>query len=121
MELDGARLVKVKEEVDGRPYSALLLELENACILIISEGGLRLGTLAIAIPEGAPGSPAPTSAGILGHRHVMTARLLAERVASLFGRIAIVSIRAQGSDVEVGARALAVLKKVLEEGGRGEP
>ena len=121
MELDGARLVRVKEEVDGRPYNALLLELDNACILLVSEGDLRLGTLAVAIPEGTPGFPAPISANVLGHRHVTTARLLAERMASLFGRIAIVSIRAQGSDIEVGTRALAVLKKVLEEGGRGEP
>ncbi len=121
MEVDGARLIKVEEEIDGRVYKALMLELRNACILLISEGELALGTLAVAVPGGARGPPAPTSANILGDRHALTARLLAERLASLLGRVALVSIRAGGSDLEVGSRALAVLRKVLEGRGGHEP
>lgn len=110
-------MVEAEVEVGGKLLRALLLELPNACILLICEGDLRLGTLALAMPRAPYGPPGPTSSPIIGHRHSLTARMLAERLANLVGKIALVSLRAEGPEAEVGARALEALKKVLEERG----
>ena len=107
---------RLSEEVNGERYTALLLELPNACLFFISQGELALGTLALAVPSG--GALGTTSMSILGERHALLARMLAERLAGLKGKIALVSLRAAGPEAQVGSRALAVLKKILEEGGR---
>ncbi|GEM_PF-623813 len=118
MEVDGAKLLRAEGELDGRRYVAVMLELPNACILLVSEERLALGTLALALPP-APRALAPSSAGIMGERHAMLARMLAERLAGLTGKIALVSLRAGGTEAEVGPRAIAMLKKVLEQRGSG--
>ena len=110
-----------QEEIDGQRYTAALLELPNACLLFISEGRLALGTLALAVPSSLQEKPGITSVGVLGERHVLLARVLAERLASLKGKIALVSLRAYGPEAQVGPRALAMLKKILEEGVGREP
>ena len=115
MELDGARLTKAELSLNGRRCLALLLELPNACMLFLSEGELALGTLAIATPIG---TRVPSSACVLGQRHSTLARMLAERLASARGKIAIVSLRAEGSEAEVATRAMALLKEVLGGSGR---
>jgi len=114
----GARPERHEEEIDGRRYTAVLLELPNACLLFISEGKLALGTLALAVPSQLRERPGITSVGVLGERHTLLARVLAERLAGLKGKIALVSLRAHGPETQVGPRALAMLKKVLEEAGR---
>ncbi|RLI13943.1 hypothetical protein DRO33_00250 [Candidatus Bathyarchaeota archaeon] len=115
MELDGARVSKAELELAGKRCLALMLELPNACILLLSEGRLALGTLAIAMP---PGPLTPSSTCVLGQRHSTLVRMLAERLATLKGKIALVSLRAEGPEAEVGARAIALFKEILEEGGR---
>ena len=107
--------MKAEAEVGGRSLTALMLELPNACILIVCEGGLRLGTLALALPTPPEGPSGPSSILIMGHRHPLTARMLAERLSGLVGKIALVSVRGDGSEAEVGRRALAILKQVLAE------
>jgi len=106
-----------EEEIDGRRYTAALLELPNACLLLISEGRLSLGTLALAVPSPLQERPGIPSTGVLGERHVLLARVLAERLAGLKGKIALVSLRVHGPEAQVGPRALAMLKKILEEAG----
>jgi len=121
MELDGARISRVEAELDGRSHIAIALELPNACVVFISEEGLRMGTLAIAMPPGGtPPSPGSTSAVVMGERLAFLARLLAERLASLTGKIALLSLWAEGREADVGWRAVEMLKKLLEV-NRDEP
>ncbi|HDI01124.1 MAG TPA: hypothetical protein ENF78_01660 [Candidatus Bathyarchaeota archaeon] len=122
MELNGARLVKTELSFDDKRCRALLLELPNACVLFLSEGELALGTLAIGMPITGPqvGERIPSSACVLGQRYSTLARALAERLALMSGKVALVSLRAEGPEAEVAARAMALLKEVME-GGEREP
>ena len=116
MELDGAKISRVGAELDGHPYIAILLELPNACVAFISEGRLRMGTLAIAMPPREALLPrGPTSAVVMGEKFALLTRLLAERLASSLGKISLLSLWAEGSEAEVGDRAMKMLKKLLEE------
>jgi len=120
MELNGAKISRAEAELDGRPHVAILLELSNACIALISEGRLRMGTLAIAIPPSKAPPTASTSAVVMGEKLAFLARLLAERLAALTGKIALLSLWAEGTEAEVSGRAVEMLKKLVE-GASHEP
>jgi len=113
MELDGASILKAEAELDGRSYVAILIELPNACVVFISEGRSRLGTLAVAMPSDKAHPPAPTSAVVMGERLAFLTRLLAERLASLTGKITLLSLWSGGGEAEVGVMAMEMLRKLL--------
>jgi len=116
MELNGARISKAEAELDGHLYTAVLLELPNACVAFISEGELRMGTLAIAMPPGKNHPPGSISAVVVGERFSFLTRLLAERLAISKGKITLLSLWAEGTEAEIGSRAMEMLKKLLAGG-----
>ncbi len=78
-------------EEEGKKLSGCLIKMENASILLLDEtDNIRLGTLAVGMPEF--GGKYHMSSVLLGDRNVMDAKLLAERVSSAMGGIALVSI-----------------------------
>ena len=118
MGIEGIKVVEKSLEVEGVRYRGLLLEFPNACFLFLGEEPLALGTLVLAMPPSRT-QIGPTSTAILGHKNVLMARMLAEHLAKLTGKISFLSLRIPGPEPEVGTKAMALLKEVLEErGGR---
>ncbi|HDN02114.1 MAG TPA: hypothetical protein ENF42_03975 [Candidatus Bathyarchaeota archaeon] len=90
--LSYAQIIRESIEEEGKTFLALYIELKNACVLFLSEDAERLGTLAVSIPSRIPIRRPITSSVLLGDRNALAARLLAEKLANLTGKLALVSV-----------------------------
>lgn len=108
---------------EGVPLSVRMIELNNSYIVLLSEGVENLGTLAVSIPSRREISRLPLSSVLLGERNRMIARLVAERLAALTGKIALVSVFIKTLDeAKAGRIFIRLLEKILREGEKpGEP
>ncbi len=107
------------EEVteEGIPLSARIIELKNSYIVLLSEGVENLGTLAVSIPARLEISKLPLSSVLLGERNRMVARLIAERLAALTGKLVLVSVFIRTLDeAKAGHLFIKLLEKILREG-----
>ncbi len=110
-----AKVVKEKIREGDRLFSALYLEVENAGLLLLSEGEDRLGTLAAAIPQTQKMAVPTLSSILLGDRNVITARLFAERLAGQTNKIALASVFIKSIDErEAGPILVKLFKKTLK-------
>ena len=108
----------VKEKITERDklYSALYLEVENASLILLSEGEDRLGTLAAAIPQTQKMVGPPLSSILLGDRNVVTARLFAERLAKKVNKIALASVFIKSiSEREAGPILVKLFEKTIKK------
>lgn len=93
--------------------------MDNASIILLDEReGIRLGTLAVGMPEF--GGKHHISSVLLGDRNAMEAKLLAERISAVTGGIALVSIHTEpiaglGSLAPLMKLALKLLEKTKTE------
>jgi hypothetical protein len=95
--------------------SALILQLENAVFLVISEKGYRISTMAGGIPSPSGVSEMrATSFRILGTRNILLASALAERIAHSLKKIAFVSV-ATKEEEPVQKLVLELVNKILEK------
>jgi hypothetical protein len=95
--------------------SALILQLENAVFLIISEKGYRVSTMAGGIPSPTGVSEMrATSFRILGAKNILLASALAERIAHSLKKIAFVSV-ATKEEEPVQKLVLELVNKILEK------
>ena len=107
----------IREELEDRGlfFRSLLLKMSNANLLLLSEGEDRLGTLAVAIPQPQRMVGPPTSSVLLGEKNMITARVLAERLAEITKKISLVSVYVKSlSEREVGVIMLRLFRKTLE-------
>ena len=105
---------EIKEE--GTVYSVVLLEIQNAYIFLLSEGGDRLGTLAMSLPPKPGIIGPPLSSTLLGERNAGLSRMLAERLARRLGRIVLVSIFAGAmKEKQMLHVFLSLLDRILEK------
>ncbi|UCG44912.1 MAG: hypothetical protein JSV58_05870 [Candidatus Bathyarchaeota archaeon] len=104
-----AKVTEDKIEVKNRVFSSFFLEMENAVLILLSEGENRLGTLAVAIPSASKTGNPPLSSILLGDRNVMTARSLAERFVKKMNKIILLSIFVRSMDEREVAPALLKL------------
>lgn len=84
----------VKEEIfeDDTCFLVVYIEAKNSCLAMLSEREDKLGTLALAVPN-PKGLVGPvTSQTLLGNKHSISARMLAEYIVSKKGKIAMVSV-----------------------------
>lgn len=84
----------IKEEIieqDTR-FLAVYVEAKNSCLVMLSEKEDKMGTLALAVPNPRGLVGPVTSQTLLGDRNVITARMLAEYIASKKQKIAMVSV-----------------------------
>ncbi|MEM2341205.1 MAG: proteasome assembly chaperone 4 family protein [Candidatus Bathyarchaeia archaeon] len=113
------------EEVveDGKTLLATVIELGNSYIVFLSEGEENLGTLSISIPMRPEISRLPVSSVILGERHIVSARSIAERLAAVTKKIVLVSVFVKTIDeMKVGQIFIRLLEKILKKsGGQYEP
>ena len=115
-----AKVVRERIEEDGKVFSALYLELKNACIIFLSEGEESLGTLAMSVPPRGHMVGPPLSSILIGDRNLMVARLLAERVASIIGKIVLVSVFIKTiNEMVAGPILLRLIERVMKR--RSEP
>jgi len=113
-----AKVVKEKLTERDKVFSALYLEVENACLVLLSEGEDRLGTLAVAIPQPQKMVGPPLSSVLLGDRNVLTARLFAERLAGKANKIALASVFIKSiSEREAGPILVKLFEKAIRPKG----
>jgi len=93
---------------DGRVFFLSLLDLSNAILAFFYEGSMKLGTLAIALPA-AVNAQVVTSSTLLGGKHLLSARAIAERIASIFGKMSLASVHVETSESEAIRIAVALL------------
>jgi len=111
------RVKVVQEEIEekGTLFLALRLETKNSDILLLSEGEDQLGTLAVALPQAQRMLGPPLSSVLLGDRNVIIARMLAERLATKTGKIALASVFTKTLDErEAGPVFLKLFDKVVK-------
>ncbi|MCW3997617.1 MAG: hypothetical protein NWF10_03500 [Candidatus Bathyarchaeota archaeon] len=90
--IERARVVKEEIVEQDTRFLAVYVEAKNSCLVMLSEREDKLGTLAIAVPN-PQGLVGPvTSQTLLGERNSISARMLAEYIASKKGKIAMVSV-----------------------------
>ena len=112
--LPDAEIVRETAKEDGKVFSALYLELRNACILFLSEGADSLGTVSISIPMRRRIRGPSTSSILLGDRNVVVARLLAERLSNMAGKVALVSVFTKTADeMSVAQTFLKLMERVM--------
>jgi len=110
------KIVKEKITERNKLYSALYLEVENASLILLSEGEDRLGTLAAAIPQTQKMVGPPLSSILLGDRNVVTARLFAERLAKKVNKIALASVFIKSiSEREAGPILVKLFEKTIKK------
>lgn len=110
-----AEVIRAELKEKRLSFSSLLLKMGNANFLLLSEREDRLGTLAVAIPQPQRLVGPPTSSVLLGERNMITARILAERLAEITKRISLVSVYVRSlSEGEVGVIMLRLFRKTLE-------
>lgn len=116
-----ATVVREKIRERDKLFSALYLEVENAGLVLLSEGEDRLGTLAVAIPQTQKMVGPPLSSILLGDRNVVTARLFAERLAGKMNKIALASVFIKSiSEREVGPILVRLFEKAMEKEEKGK-
>ena len=123
VQMGKAEIVREELEDHGSSFKSLLLKMDNANFLLLSEGADQLGTLAVAIPQPEKMIGPSTSSVLLGERNMVTARILAEQLAGLTRKISLVSLYVKSlSERDAGAIMLRLLRKTLksEEGGTHE-
>ena len=105
----------VKEELTEKSVRlfALYIESKNSVLVFLSEGEDQLGTLAASVPPATEILPqVAISSVLLGDRNTVTARMLAERLASKSGKIGLVSVYLRTLSE---AEATPVLVKLFEK------
>lgn len=99
----------------GRTFNVYLLEAKNAVVCFFFEGDFKLGTIAFALPRGLQPSGHGISNLLLGHRNANITRILAEYLASTYGKLSLVSVfLPEEGDLE-GEKSLLELAKILKK------
>lgn len=97
-------------EREGVNLRLSLLEVENAVLAMFYTGGLRIGTLACAMPTFGEGKTT-TSSVLLGAKYMIACRALAERVAAAFKKMSLVSINTSIPEGDAFKLSIELLEK----------
>jgi len=114
------RATVVRDEIveQNVRFLAVYVETKNSCLVLLSEGEDKLGTLAIAVPKPQDLLGPPSSSVLLGDRNTISARMFAEYLASRMKKIALVSIYLKTIDE---MRAQSIFMKLIEKVVHAEP
>jgi len=113
--LSRAKISRETLKEGRKEFSAIRLKAGNATILLLSEDGDNLGTLAVAVPQRKGMLGPPLSSVLIGQRHSTTARILAERLAGLTGKLSLVSIYSKTLPEKEGSKIfLKLFRKIME-------
>ncbi|MEM2110852.1 MAG: proteasome assembly chaperone 4 family protein [Candidatus Bathyarchaeia archaeon] len=113
-----AKIIREELKENDTTYSAVLIEVKNAYIVLLSETEENLGTLAVSLPQKPETSTVPLSSILLGERNTTLARLVAERLVKSVNKIVLVSVHVRSLDErKVGRAFLKLLEKILKKMG----
>ena len=106
-----------REENQKDPLQLFITELENGILLIISDKGPRIGTIAMGIPNPKIKSRIDTSSVpiVFGFRNELFSRAIAERVAHIAQKIVIASVFLTDESPELAQRALKFAVESIQE------
>jgi hypothetical protein len=104
LRMERAKVVKGEIVENNQHFLAVYMEMTNSCLVLLSEREDKLGTLAVAVPRPKGFLGPPTSSILVGDRYSISARMFAEHVAVMKGKIALVSIYLEKMD-EVQAQS----------------
>ncbi len=106
----------IKEELVEKDnhFLAVYVEAENSCLILLSENEDKLGTMAIAVPRPKDMLGPVPSQILVGDKFAISARMFAEYVASMKGKIAMVSVYLERfSELQAQSYFMKLLEKVL--------
>ena len=120
--MERAKVVKEELLEQDTRFLAVYVESKNSCMIMLSEKEDKLGTLAVAVPKPKDMVGVATSSVLLGNKNVISARLFAEHVASMKGKIALVSVYLDKVD-EMQAQAffMHLIDKLIKTDTAKEP
>ena len=96
--MERAKVVKGEIVENNQHFLAVYMEMTNSCLVLLSEREDKLGTLAVAVPRPKDMLGSPTSSILVGDRYSISARMFAEHIATMKGKIALVSIYLEKMD-----------------------
>jgi hypothetical protein len=96
--MERAKVVKGEIVENNQRFLAVYMEMTNSCLVLLSEREDKLGTLAVAVPRPKDMLGSPTSSILVGDRCSISARMFAEHVAAMKGKIAVVSVYLEKMD-----------------------
>jgi hypothetical protein len=91
-DFDRANVIKEELQEQETRFLAVYVEAKNSIMVMLSEKEDRLGTMAIAVPKPSGLGGSVTSSVLVGDRHIISARMFAEYIASRKNKIAMVSV-----------------------------
>ena len=121
---DFERANVVKEEIQQQDtrFLAVYVEAKNSIMIMLSEKEDKLGTMAIAVPKPRDMVGSVTSSVLLGDKHIISARMFAEYVASKKGKIALVSVYLDRvSEIQAQEFFMHLIDKVIKTESKKEP
>lgn len=119
--MERARVVKDEVVEQNKRFLAIYVEAKNSCMVLLSEGEDKLGTLAIAVPKPKDFIGPPSSSILLGEKNAISARMFAEQLASFKEKIALVSVYLEAMDERQAHSAFEhLMKKVSHEEAQKE-
>jgi hypothetical protein len=96
--MERAKVVKGEIVENNQHFLAVYMEMTNSCLVLLSEREDKLGTLAVAVPRPKDTLGPSTSSILVGDRYSISARMFAEHIATMKGKIALVSIYLEKMD-----------------------
>ena len=113
--MERAKVTKEELTEQDTRFLAVYVESKNSCMVMLSEREDKLGTLAIAVPKFKDPAVTVTSSVLLGDRNLISARMFAEHVAAIKGKIGLVSIYLEkATEMQAQEYFSRLLEKVLK-------
>jgi len=110
-----ANVIKEQLIEKDNHFLAVYVEAKNSCLVLLSEREDKLGTMAIAVPKPRDLIGPVSSSLLVGDKFAISARLFAEHVAAMKGKIAVVSVYLERlTEVQAQTYFLKLLDKVLQ-------
>ena len=110
----GAKIIREEFKESGIELSAIRLTMDNAEIILVSEGEDRLGTLGVSLPKKDKFVGQPPTSVLLGGRNMILSRMLAERFAEESKKITLVSVFLKTSEREASKAVLNLADKIMK-------
>ncbi len=121
-DFDRANVVKEEIQQQDTRFLAVYVEAKNSIMVMLSEKEDKLGTMAIAVPKPRDMVGSVTSSVLIGDKHVISARMFAEYIASKKGKIAMVSVYLERiGEIQAQEFFMHLIEKVLKTGTQKEP
>jgi hypothetical protein len=116
--MERAKVLKEELVEQNMHFLAVYMEAKNSCLILLSENEDKLGTLAIAVPRPKDLLGPPSSSILVGDKNAVSARMFAEYVAGMKGKIALVSIYLETMEER---QAQSAFRKLIERVTHDEP